>query len=96
MLLSLKGHLVPARSARNRSIAHSGNMYFILVVVCTLLVQMPNGKHSVKFVMGAIVALQCMPVFHYFIDIIVRSYMWAKVEKLCGHFYGPVWDLRLL
>jgi hypothetical protein len=96
MLLSLKGHLVPARSARNRSIAHFGNMYFILVVICTLLVQMPNGKHSVKFVMGAIVALQCMPVFHCFIDIIVRSYMWTKVEKLFGHFYGPVWDLRLL
>jgi hypothetical protein len=96
MLLSLKGHLVPARSARNRSTAHFGNMYFTHVVICTLLAQMPNGKLSVKFVMGAIVALQCMPVFHCFLDIIVRSYMWAKVEKLFGHFYGPVWDLRLL
>jgi hypothetical protein len=94
MLLSLKGHLVPARSARNRSTAHFGSMYFILVVICTLLVQMPNGRHSVKSVMGAIVALQCMLAFLCFIDTIGRSYMWEIVEKLFGHIYGPVWDLQ--
>jgi hypothetical protein len=38
----------------------------------TRLVQMPSGRHSVIFVIRAIVVLQCMPVFHCFIDILIK------------------------
>jgi hypothetical protein len=55
MLLSMKGHLVPAPIASSRLLERSGNMFSLIVGSCTLLVQMPSGWHSVKYVTGVIV-----------------------------------------
>ena len=55
IFLSLKGHLVHARSARKRSMVLSGSISSPLVNNCIRLVVMPNGKHFVKYVRGVIV-----------------------------------------
>ena len=61
---------------------------------------MPIGNRFVKYVMGAIVDLHYMLVFHFFTSFI--SKFWNLDEKVvelykqCGRFYGPLWDLRLL
>jgi len=70
IFLSLKRHLVPARSARKLSIVLFGNISSPLVRSCILYVMTPSGKRSVKCAKGGIVGLQCMPVFHYFLSII--------------------------
>jgi hypothetical protein len=54
MLLNLNGHLVPAHTVSNQFVVRSGNTFSRLVDSCILLVQMPNGRHSVKFVTGEI------------------------------------------
>ncbi len=54
MLLILNGHLVPAHTVSSRFMVHSGNIFSRRVGNCIALVQMPNGRHSVKFVTGVI------------------------------------------
>jgi hypothetical protein len=54
MLLILNGHLVPAHTVSNQFVVRSGNIFSRRVDSCILLAQMPNGRHSVKFVMGEI------------------------------------------
>jgi hypothetical protein len=75
MFLILKGHLVHARSVRNRSTAHIGNMFFTIVVIFILSAQMPSGRHFVSYVMGETVRLQCMHAFHYFLNITSCYYL---------------------
>ena len=45
-------------------------MYSTSVVSFIRLVQMPNGKHSVIYVIREIVVLQCLPVFRCFLNTI--------------------------
>ena len=37
--------------------------------------------------------MHAFPCFINFMDRLCRNW---KFEKLCGHFYGPVWDLQIL
>jgi hypothetical protein len=62
MLQILKGHLVPARSAKNLLRDLSGIMHSIVVDSYTLLVRMPNGRRFVIYAMEVIVQLLCMHV----------------------------------
>jgi hypothetical protein len=55
MFLSLKRHLVPARSARKLSIVLSGSISSPHVRSCILYVMMPSGKRFVKCAKGVIV-----------------------------------------
>ena len=55
MLLILSGHLVHAHIVNSISKAHSGKRYLLSVGSCMILVVMPTGRHSVKYVTGVIV-----------------------------------------
>jgi hypothetical protein len=71
IVLKQKGHQEHARSVSSRSLPRFGNTYFTNVGSFTLLVQMQNGRHSVNYVIWVIAELQCMLVFHYFLDFII-------------------------
>jgi hypothetical protein len=52
MLLISKRHLVNAHIVSNRSLGHFGNMFFHHVDNYIWSVQMPGGRHSVRYATG--------------------------------------------
>ncbi len=103
MLLILNGHLVPAHTVSNKFMVRSGNIFSRLVDSCILLAQMPNGRHSVKFVTGEIwVSIVCMLPFVFQIlsfDFAICmiwetlwSLWWTSVG-ICSYsiFLGTLW-----
>ena len=55
MILISKGHLVNAHIVSSKSLGHFGNMFLHSVGSYIRLVQMPGGRHSVRYVTGGIV-----------------------------------------
>lgn len=77
--MTLKRHLVHARCVSSSLLVLFGNIFFPRAYSCSLLVQLPSGRHSVRSVMGVIAGEQCMHVFHCFIISSVDTSCWVSI-----------------